>query len=48
LDIQLQLGGRNPFIELARFGGARDGRCRVGVSASNLLCCGVIIIQFRR
>ena len=46
--MQLQSGGRNPFIELARIGGAGDGRGRVGVSASNLLCCGVIIIQFRR
>ena len=46
--MQLQLGGRNPFIGLARIGGAGNGRGRVGVFASNLLCCGVIIIQFRR
>lgn len=46
--MQLQLGGRNPVIGLARIGGAGNGRGRVGVFASNLLFCGVIIIQFRR
>ena len=46
--MQLQLGGRNPVIGLARIGGAGNGRGRVGVFASNLLCCSVIIIQFRR